>query len=234
MKYILNVTDNKYKESNDIELLNNICEYYKMLLMYLEVMKKTTNSKLFYRLLNDCYTLNTDNNTFISECENLLGKKSEELITNIVKYDINDKNMIKNTYFETWNIIALDDFDSNNLNNKELENLVNNNKMLVLNRNNKKHINNSINIINNGTYYLGVKYNNNLKIGELFPKLKIDKNSYYYIENYEPLVNAIRNKYFPDERIDNDINTVSSLYTEYLLIIKNILEKNNKEKSLEI
>ena len=136
MNYELKLLDSTLRHSQDSQVLNNACIYYKNLLYYLNVMKETKDLQLFFRLQNICY------------------KEPEE---------------------EDGKVI-----------NKAIE-------------------------LANSTYSLD---NKNIT----------DKRT--------SLLSAIENAYFTEEKLNNDIKLVTSLITQYQLLLLDVIKNNEQNKRL--
>lgn len=139
MNYELKLLDSTLRHSQDSQVLNNACIYYKNLLYYLNVMKETKDLQLFFRLQNICY------------------KEPEE---------------------EDGKVI-----------NKAIE-------------------------LANSTYSLDNKKNQNIT----------DKRT--------SLLSAIENAYFTEEKLNNDIKLVTSLITQYQLLLLDVIKNNEQNKRL--
>ena len=228
MEYILNTFNIDYNNIEDENLLIFLCNYYDGLLKYLNIMLKTKNPTVFYKAMNEAYTRVDNHGDLVNFISSKLVVDIRQIETPIKRY--ND-GQLTNPYCEVWDVINLQGRSilgvrnplKKSYNQKELEDLVNNKKIVVLDTSKQKYIKNEyVNTIGNNVYYNGLKIDSEkLEHSYLTKKPKFNKDSYYYLENYHNVVNVIREDFFCEKRLINDINYISNIQTELYKKLKN-------------
>ncbi len=218
MEYRLNTFSEQFDDMDSLTL-KSLCNYYDSLLKYLEIMLKTDNLKVFYIAMNEAYTRISEPGEFSSFIADKLETKTHEIITPIKRYDDGE---ITKPYYEVWDTIFLKDALKEKYTFKDLEDLVNNKQLVVLENSKTKPVENEyVNTIGNKVYHMGVKVNKDALLPSHLTKRPIvKKSSYYYLENYAPAIDIIRDCFFSKDRIKTDIKYVSSLQTKYLRQLK--------------